>query len=69
MPDRSDDRILSLAVMSITLSLLPEFPTLPHAGLARGIATVNLALIAAGVGLVVFGARRLNALPDPRHGS
>lgn len=52
--------------MSITLSSVPEFPTQPHAELARGIATVNLALIAAGVGLVVFGALRLDALPDPR---
>ena len=69
MPYLSDDRILPLAVMSITLSLLPEYPTLPHAGLARGIATVKLAHIAAGVGPVAFGAHRMNAPPGPRHES
>ena len=67
VPDLADDRILPVAVMSITLSLLPEFPTVPGAGLALGIATVNLAIFAAGVGLVVFGARRMGAVPDPRH--
>ena len=54
---------------SEAVQFVSEFPTMPSAELILGMATVNLAILAAGVGLAVFGARRMNAAPDPQQGS
>jgi hypothetical protein len=51
------------------VQFVSEFPTLPNARLVLGIAMVNLAILAAGVGLAVFGVRRRNAVPDPQRES
>jgi hypothetical protein len=50
---------------SEAVQYISEFPTLPSATLVLGIAAVNLAIFAAGVGLTDFGVRRSNALADP----